>query len=303
MELIDTTALEEKLATLSPPPGREIWMQEGVDDPDTEANERKQFRNGDYDSLLVAWAKATGSTGVSDHEPVDKIKRIASVVPGELVMTCYPQRGIYTWNEWTDCHDNRVSDYRNNMKDKFAPCSRVFINAERAKNIWGDPRCDAIVSRFLLEIAGAIREHSPGCAISNYNEGMYLAEHQPWRNLPRHTKIGDFDCLSGYPDDVGIQKDIIEASQMHSRHRPYQLCIWPHAAQHRANYHVKSAPWRFYKKIVAWHDNEAACRHYRQIGMLVGSRELCHSVLVHRPDLLDMNHVNIMAALYEGIAA
>lgn len=304
MEIKDTSQLIARLDVLAPPPGLEIWMQECIDNPDTpDDNERRQIRNGAYDDLLVAWANATGSTGVSDHTSTEDIRRIRSVVPGALVMTCYPGRNIKDWSEWSVDIQQRVDHYRLDMEEKFAPCSRVFINFEDAKKIRGKAVEEAVVSRFLWEITATIREFSPGCQISNYNEGMYYAEHKPWRGLPMHNKFGNFDCLSGYPDDVGIQSDFIDASMFHSHNRPFQLCIWPQAAFHRRRYHLQNPFGRFDKIIVRWPSNLYACRHHRAIGLQVGTREECRGVLVHRPDLLSFDHVNILAALYEGIVS
>ncbi len=290
-------------------PKKPMWFQETIDPRATPENERRLFRSGEHDDLVDKWLGVTGSIGVSDHTQLDVIQRLGDLLhtrTGSLCLSCHPGRGITEWDRWTDDLDQRVIHYQGYVpwKQKLALCKRIFINFEVTRKVPGNAKRESVVTLFLTQIIEAIRDASPGCQVVVYNEAMWYGNSVAW-HLPNRP-LGDFRCISGFPGEVGIQRDFIDEADRRSiedpaTRRQYILCVWPEAYFYRPRYFEPVKRWSP-KVQIAWNDEHpASLRYFHDIGVLVRNDSRCSAVLVHRSDLFDPRHAERYAELARGM--
>lgn len=308
MPIEDKEAVKRILAGIKTKPTKVWGFQECIDAKATKGvNERREFRSGEHDPFLKSWVDKTGSIGVSAHTHLVVIERLHGLLAhtgDSLCMTCFPGRAIGEWDEWTDDHRSRVDFYRtcDHWRQKLALCKRVFINIEVANRVPGNPKRSAVMTLFLTHIIEAIRSASPGCEIVVYNERMYYGDSLAW-HLP-DERFGDFRCISGYPNEVGIQRDFIESAdwQEGPDQRPYILCLGFNGTFWRMRYFEKQKRW-MPKVLLAWDDDHMASqRYFHDIGVIVRNDPRCRGILGVRPDLFSIEHAERWAAFCEGVA-
>lgn len=307
MAIEDKEAVKGILAPIKKP--TKVWgFQECIDAKATKGvNERREFRSGEHDDLIKSWLDKTGSIGVSGHTPLDVIQRLHDLpltCAESFCMTVYPGDGVTEWDTWTKQHDDRVGAYQSceNWRNKLFRCKRIFINIEVANRVPGNPERSAVMTLFLTKIIRAIRDASPGCEVVVYNEGMYYGQSLAW-HLPKE-RFGDYRCISGYPDEVGIQRDFVESAnwQEGAKQRPYILCLGFNGTYWRPRYFEGEKRWMPKVKLAWDGDHAASLRYFQDIGVMVRNDRHCGGVLGVRPDLFSVEHAERWAAFCEGVA-